>query len=186
MSQRQSFSYPQREPHDSPQLISPKMSLQQAAEIACRVVPDIDAGKLEWYPLCGVIFRVEATRGPARRLDGQLLFAAVDRATGEAFTTEPWPEQAEPLGCSKVQPPRNTADADVSADYRLSLEEAVAAARKAVATALVRRVRLAARFELHFQRVVDPLWKPNWYFVGAKQRVLVDGLTGEFAVVKRG
>lgn len=159
------------------QILPPRVTRQQAHEIARGVVPDVDAGLLSWYPLCGVILRADVARGPAKRLDGQLLYAAVDRATGEAFTTDPWSlEQHSVVQTEGIQP---------KADYRLSVDDAVVAARKAVSTALMRRVRLAARFELRRVEVIDPLWKPNWYFVGVTRRVLVDGLTGDFVVVRR-
>lgn len=158
------------------QILPPRITEQQAATIALGEAPVKAAGRLSWYPLCGVIMRVDASRGPAKKLNGQLLYAAVDRITGEAFTTEPWPEVFAP-------PPAGSRQ--FTGAYRFSTAEAVATARRVVATALVRRVRLAARFDLRVVQVVDPLWKPNWYFVSSTRRILVDGLTGAFAVVKR-
>lgn len=130
--------------------------------------------ELTHYPMIGIVFLLRASRGPASRLDGQLLHALVDRTTGQAFSSDPWTLDDQLTGGALT--------ASKEATFRLTQEDAISAARRMVATQLLKRVRLGGHFELTVNQVIDPLWKPNWYFETAEHRVLVDALNGSVAV----
>lgn len=150
--------------------LSPQVLSADAARIAGGEVA------LRHYPLTGIVFRVSASRGPAVRIDGQRLYTLVDRATGFASTAAQW-QLAE-------DPDQGTVpDMDARADaITLGLDEAVTLGRQTLTTALLRRLRLGASFALHLDKVIDPLWKPNWLrTTAAGEQILVDGLDGSVA-----
>lgn len=157
--------------------IATSIDITEAQTIAQGAVPPglaLTDAELTHYPMTGIVFLLRASRGPASRLDGQLLHSLVDRTTGQAFSSDPWTLDDQVAG--------GTLSPEKEATFRLTQEDAISAARRMVATQLIKRVRLGGHFELKVSEIVEPLWKPNWYFETAKHRVLVDALNGSLAV----
>lgn len=135
--------------------------------------------RLRWHPFSGFEFRLRHPRSPGNQ--PERAFAIVDRLTGQATLTDPWPELLE-LGPERAgecvgDPGWNTTD----------FAEARLRAHRLVATAAMRRNRLAAHASITQVRAVESLWKPNWLlearFRGARMQVLVDAITGGYYVV---
>ena len=159
----------------------PVLTAEQAWQVVTKKTPGLQpAGqRLRWHPFSGFVFAVRhplnAGGSPKRA------FTLVDRLSGQATLTDPWPQLGElsaaQAGECVPDPGWNSIDAD----------EAALRAHRLVSTAALRRNRLATSAEITVLRAVESLWKPNWLLTGALDgrslTILVDGINGGYYVV---
>lgn len=105
----------------------------------------------------------------------------VDRYTGKAFVTDPWPALTladEGVRRDEVSDPGWNST---------SFETARRRAARLVATIAVRHLRLAGNPHVKETESHELVWKPNWLLSGELHnrpvRILVDGLNGGYYVV---
>ena len=135
--------------------------------------------RLRWHPFSGFEYRLAHPLTPGGA--PQRVFAIVDRLTGQATLTDPWPELGE------LSPEQ---ERDCVADpgwNTTSFAESGRRAHRLVATAAMRRHRLAVPSTITEMRTVESLWKPNWLLEarlqGRRLQILVDAITGGYYVV---
>lgn len=161
--------------------LPPQLSAAQAWEVVRERAPGLEAHgeRLRWHPFSGFEFRLShpLNQGGAP----QRAFAIVDRLTGQATLTDPWPALTE-LGPAErgdliEDPGWNSTD----------FEEAGRRAHRLVATAAMRKHRLATPSQITEVRAIESLSKPNWLLEaklqGRKLQILVDAITGGYYVV---
>ncbi|WP_157000557.1 hypothetical protein [Leucobacter komagatae] len=135
--------------------------------------------RLRWHPFSGFEYRLTHPLTPGGA--PQRVYAIVDRLTGQATLTDPWPELHEFT---------SEHERDCVADpgwNTTGFAEAARRARRLVATAAMRRHRLAVTSTVSEVRAVESLWKPNWLLEsrlrGHRLQILVDAITGGYYVV---
>ncbi len=163
------------------QALPPIVTAPQAWSVVRERAPGITPvrERLRWHPFSGFEFRI------AHPLNGggslQRAFAIVDRFTGQATLTDPWPELVQ------LEEQQST---DLIADpgwNTTGFTEAGSRAHRLVATAALRKHRLATPPTITEVRAVETLWKPNWLLearlAGRRPQILVDAITGGYYVV---
>ncbi|WP_404287862.1 hypothetical protein [Glutamicibacter arilaitensis] len=133
---------------------------------------EVISARLRHHPFAGFIFDVSHLAGRVGRTH-----ALVDYFTGKAFISDPW-QTADPsstMELNPVQDPRwNTID----------FETARQKAKSLLATAALRRARLAWKGGVREHHSVNKVWKPNWVIEakldGKSYRIMVDGLNGGY------
>ena len=163
-------------------VFAPTLDAAQAAAVVRAKAPAFrsTAARLRWHPFAGFVYRVEH---PLIRLTGrpQRAYTLVDRLSGSAALTDPWP----PLG-ELTEEQRGECVADPGWNS-VDLDEARFRAKRLVATATMRRNRLSRAAEITEIGAYETLWKPNWLLTGRlgdrELTVLVDGLSGGYYVV---
>ncbi|WP_417365615.1 hypothetical protein [Glutamicibacter arilaitensis] len=147
---------------------------QDAQRILSSKAPgmNIVSAKLRHHPFAGFIFTVPQLAGRTGEVH-----ALVDYYSGKAFVSDPWQEHEDlgNLALDRVADPQwNTIDFDTARSRAKAL----------LATAALRRARLAWRGGLREKRSVAKVWKPNWVIEakldGKSYRVMVDGLNGGY------
>lgn len=157
------------------------VSEEQAWDIVRAKAPGLRPGAatLRYHPFSGFVHR-SLRPVPGRRHEDRV-HTLVDRFTGSAFITAPWPqlEEAGP----------GTAESQVSDPSwnTISFEEARRRSTRIVRTATIRRAPLASRMAIEEVEHHELLWKPNWLLdatLGPRElRILVDALGGGYYVV---
>lgn len=160
---------------------APAVSEEQAWDIVRAKAPGLRSGPatLRHHPFSGFVHR-SLRPMPGRRHDDRV-HTLVDRLTGSAFITAPWP-QLEPVDL-------RTAESQVSDPSwnTISFEEARRRSTRIVRTATIRRAPLVSRMDIEEVEYHELLWKPNWLLdgtLGGRQlRILVDALGGGYYIV---
>lgn len=124
------------------------------------------------HPFAGFVFDVPHLADRVGRTH-----TLVDYYSGKAFISDPW-QPADPsdnVGFSPVLDPQwNTIDFDSARQKAKAL----------LATASLRKARLAWKGGVREQRSVAKVWKPNWVLEaqldGKSYRIMVDGLNGGY------
>lgn len=130
--------------------------------------------ELKYHPFAGIVFDMPTLLGAVQRVH-----TLVDYYTGKAFLTGEWKGHAE-----TVPEHQRVTDPQWAT---VSLDQARHRASQTVATANLRRTRLAGRGGLRERHVVPTVWKPNWMFhtelEGRNLEIMVDGLNGSYFVI---
>ncbi|MCQ9342991.1 hypothetical protein NQ015_07140 [Corynebacterium sp. 153RC1] len=159
--------------------LAPALSAEDALNLAAQHArylhneATLQEPKLSYYPLLGTAFQVVARRGPARKVAGARMFAAVDLVSGTPLVMEDWTnsEQSTPEGAILLE--------DLISKARVgTTDEAINIARQALSTKLLGKLKLASMFELSLIALAEPLWKPNWCVRTHTHEFLVDALAG--------
>ncbi len=161
-------------------LITQQTAIDTAAATLKRALPRADSGRLvgaskSYFPLLGLAFQITSISGPARRFADNAVYVTVDRCSGTPIITSRWPLSSAagtPIGavdCSRLE-------------FRVDILTAIDTARHAVTASLMRRLKLAATFDLELAECIWPLWKPNWHIRFSTHDVLVDAITGNSSV----
>lgn len=160
---------------------APAVTEEQAWDIVLAEAPGLLPGTaaLRHHPFSGFVHRSRRPV-PGRRYEDRV-HTLVDRLTGSAFVTAPWPllEPVDPrVAESQVSDPSwNT----------ISVEEARRRADRIVSTATLRPAPLASRMAIEEVEHHELIWKPNWLLGGTlgrcRLRILVDALSGGYYVV---
>ncbi|AKK04732.1 hypothetical protein CMUST_01935 [Corynebacterium mustelae] len=161
-------------------LITKDVAIDTAVTTLKRALPRTDpmhvvGASKSYFPLLGLAFQLRSNSGPARRLSGTTMHVAVDRCSGTPIITSQWPLSPDcgtpsgALDCSQLK-------------FRVDIPTAIDSARHAVTASLMRRLKLAAAFDLEVVECWWPLWKPNWCVQFLGHDVLVDAITGNTSV----
>lgn len=161
---------------------SPTVTADQAWTVVRAKAPGLMRGteELRYHPFSGFVhsFVVPKFRNPRRQ---ERLNTLVDRYTGKAFVTDPWPALTlvdEHVRRDEVSDPGWNST---------SFETARRRAARLVATIAVRHLRLAGNPQVKETESYELVWKPNWLLSGELHnrpvRILVDGLNGGYYVV---
>ncbi|UTX53534.1 hypothetical protein [Leucobacter aridicollis] len=135
--------------------------------------------RLRWHPFSG--FEYKITHPLNMGGSPQRAFAIVDRLTGQATLTDPWPDLVE---LDERQRTNLVTDPGWNTT---SFAEAGSRAHRLVATAAIRKHRLSTPSTVTGVRTINTLWKPNWLLearlAGRRLQILVDAVTGGYYVV---
>lgn len=161
---------------------APAVTADQAWNVVRAKAPGLVRGaeELQYHPFSGFVhtFAVPKFRNPLRQ---ERMNTLVDRYTGKAFITDPWPE-LEPVAVDAVR--HEVSDPGWNST---SFEAARDKAARLVGTVAVRHLRLAQNPRVKEIASHELVWKPNWLLSGQLQkqplRILVDALNGGYYVV---
>jgi hypothetical protein len=161
---------------------SPVVTADQAWTVVRAKAPGLVRGaeELQYHPFSAFVhtFAVPKFRNPRRQ---ERMNTLVDRYTGKAFITDPWPE-LEPVLTDAVR--NEVSDPGWNST---SFEAARRKAARLVGTVAVRHLRLAQNPRVKELESHELVWKPNWLLSGQLQnrsiKILVDALNGGYYVV---
>lgn len=161
---------------------APTVTADQAWALVQAKAPGLRRGgeQLRHHPFAGFVhtFAVPRFRNPLRQ---ERMNTLVDRYTGKAFITDPWPALAAP------DPAARRHEVNDPGWNSTSFATARRRAARLVGTVAMRHLRLAQNPRVREEESHELVWKPNWLLTGELQdrqvRILVDALSGGYYVV---